>query len=608
MTDNRSSTTGAELPLAACHHAIVQSSLDCIITIDHLGNIIEFNPAAEHTFQLKKADVIGQSMVDLIVPPALRAAHRHGMKRFMQTGKSEVLGRRIELTAIRSDGTEFPVELAITPIDIDTENPVFTACLRDITDRVERERAKSRMQELQAISQEVVSGFLEKEDLVPTIKNMLQRLGEFFDASHAQILRIRDNGSRVYCTHEWCHVDGKPTIGCLQGFDAAHLDDRFPGVRNGKMAMDTGQVTPDDKQVPQAQDKVDFKATVAWPLRIEGEVELILLIADSRKLQAWSKEEISTVQLLSESLSRAIERRIAERKRVLAAQQIQDALQEAEKANAIKSDFLANMSHEIRTPLAAILGYVDLMRKQMGSDQSLVELFQVVESNGHHLDQLLCDLLDISRIEAGILPIEPRDCRLDQLLALICAEYDHRAQSAGLNFRFVSQGDIPRFVFADPVRLHQILANLLTNAVKYTNSGSIELAVSAESGHDDTAIIRFSVTDTGTGIPDEIRSVIFERFHQGPPHNDDTQRGVGLGLAIVRNMVDLLGGTIELQTVSGQGTTFDVEFPVRRAWDWQQVSRDSLRLAESSSQMSESGLRGAILIVDDSDDLLHLCK
>jgi signal transduction histidine kinase/FixJ family two-component response regulator len=251
----------------------------------------------------------------------------------------------------------------------------------------------------------------------------------------------------------------------------------------------------------------------------------------------------------------------------LAAQAValQAARDEAERANHAKSQFLANVSHEIRTPMSAILGYVELVLEEMelrGTEtdrwrQSLA----TVRSNGHHLMEIINDILDISKIEAGKLAVEMVDCPVGQLATDVATLLRHRAESKGLALEVRYRKPIPAVIQSDPTRVRQILLNLVGNAIKFTECGqvSVELELLAEEGTAPQLLV--DVVDTGIGMSPQHLEVIFEPFVQGDSSATRKYEGTGLGLSISQRLAELLGGTIAAESVLGQGSRFRLTLP-----------------------------------------------
>jgi PAS domain S-box-containing protein len=239
------------------------------------------------------------------------------------------------------------------------------------------------------------------------------------------------------------------------------------------------------------------------------------------------------------------------------------AKEAAEKANRAKSAFLANMSHEIRTPMNAILGYSQLMLRDPSLGKESRECLDTINRSGGHLLTLINDILDMSKIEAGQMTLNPSAFDIRSLVEGIEVMFRIRAQGKGLEFGVSIAPDCPRFIRSDEGKIRQILINLLGNALKFTNDGSIRLKVTSQT-RDAQLWLFVQVEDTGVGIPSAEQGTLFRPFAQ--THSGRKQQsGTGLGLAISREFAKLMGGTLGVSSDSGRGSVFGLEIPVEAA-------------------------------------------
>ena len=238
--------------------------------------------------------------------------------------------------------------------------------------------------------------------------------------------------------------------------------------------------------------------------------------------------------------------------------QLEEKKQEALAATEAKSLFLANMSHEIRTPMNAIIGFTDVLRRGIETDEGKQrEYLDTIHSSGHHLIGLINDILDLSKIESGKLEIEKRDASPHAMMLDVANVMHFKAQEMGLELKVLTDGRIPETIVTDPTRLRQVLMNLLSNAVKFTEKGGVTIMARLDKRESGT-LLAFDVTDTGIGIRQDRIDQIFSPFVQAD--NTVTRRfgGTGLGLAISKQLATALGGELTASSVYGEGTTFSV--------------------------------------------------
>ena len=289
-----------------------------------------------------------------------------------------------------------------------------------------------------------------------------------------------------------------------------------------------------------------------------------------------------------------LEREIEERQKVEAALRL--AKEAAEIANRAKSDFLSNMSHELRTPLNGILGYAQIIKRQPNLSREQAEAIDIIYQSGDHLLTLINDILDISKIEAGKMELQPEPVHLPGLLDGVISIMQMRAKQQEIALIYTAESTLPASVEADPKRLRQILINLIGNAVKFTNTGKVSLHVSTlPATNNSQAHLRFEIIDTGIGISPEDLERIFLPFEQ-VSHGQVTSEGTGLGLSISRQLVEGMGGQIQAESEVGVGSRFwfDIKLPI--------VDFLPKKRGPERPIIGYNGNPQTLLIVDDRED------
>jgi len=280
---------------------------------------------------------------------------------------------------------------------------------------------------------------------------------------------------------------------------------------------------------------------------VEGqEVRLVLAIGEREK--PYDDNDTHELQLIGNDLWRILMRRRAEAA-------LASAKESAEAASRAKSLFLANMSHEIRTPMNAIIGLTHLARRET-EDRGLLEKLGKVDDAARHLLALINQILDLSKIEAGKLNLEMTDFELAPVVDNAVMLISERLEAKGLSFRLHLAPDLPKAFHGDALRLGQILLNFLGNAVKFTDCGSIDLDIRCLERGPAGALLRFTITDTGIGIPRDAQAKLFQVFEQADGSTTRRFGGTGLGLAIARRLAELMHGNVGVESTPGRGSTF----------------------------------------------------
>ncbi|TVQ30859.1 MAG: GAF domain-containing sensor histidine kinase [Phycisphaeraceae bacterium] len=354
---------------------------------------------------------------------------------------------------------------------------------------------------------------------------------------------------------------------------------------------------------PLVKDEAGLRSYAGAPLRTRDGLCLGMFCILDRKPREFTARQIHWLQALAEQVMTQIELRRTIHQLDDLRRDLEISCQAAQQASAAKSRFLANMSHEIRTPMTAIMGYAEMMCEQNVGEGQRAEAADIISRSARHLLSLINDILDLSKIESDELTLEriPSDPRsiLDEVGDLLRL----RAEKNGLNLVIESSESTPDRVIGDPLRIRQILVNLVSNAIKFTQDGEVRMTLGTAQDARGKPQLRIEVADTGVGISHEALEEMFLPFRQADSSTTRLHGGTGLGLAISRRLAELMGGGIRAESEPGRGSVFTLELPAIECGHPEIESDDAPncgRTGEDAASMPE--LQGRILLAEDNPD------
>ncbi|MEQ9410232.1 MAG: PAS domain S-box protein [Fuerstiella sp.] len=516
---------------------LFEFSPDAIVITNHDGIILQANQQVTAVFGWIPAELAGQP-VEVLVPTNLRSSHAELRERFTKSPVSGPLGTgRNDLPALRKDGSIFPAQVHLSPIH-SADGLLIAAYVRDVSARVQSETALRDANAMAAAVIENVSGLFYVLDSNGFFVRWNQYLQEQLGLDAEQMSQT--NALSVIHDEDRERVAGR----IAEAFRDGHA------VDEARLLLKDGQR--------------DFLLN-GCRLEIDDELYLVGLGADITSRKQAEQE----IQLLNETLEQRVQERTTE---------LSNANVELKRASQSKSEFLATMSHELRTPLNGILGMNELLLITELDDRQH-QYVEACNSSGKILLQLINDILDLSKIEAGKLELDPCECNIEAITYDVAEMMTHAIQQKKLTLSVCVASEACIVGLCDDTRLQQVLVNLVSNAIKFTPSGGITLNVKHVSEEDRIARLRFTVSDTGVGIPKDRLDRLFKSFSQVDSSTTRQFGGTGLGLSICRQLVELMGGEIGVESQVGVGTTFWFEIDVAMPDSYTQLQRRRRSLA-----------------------------
>ncbi len=529
---------------------LMVNSNEPLFVVNARGIIDRINPAAEMAFGYDKGELVGKSVAVLV--PARFKGHDEMLHAYMENPEYRSMSAKPNLQGRKKDGSKIFVDISLSPLET-VEGMKALVNVRDLT---QERRAQEETRKLALVVEKTnnLVVMTDKEHKIVWVNNSFERVTgytrkEVIGKKVGSMLRGKDTNAETVAT-----------------LDRALHDGHAVRVEILNYTKDRRPIWLDIDIHP-----VYGEEGIEHFVAIETDVTVRHLMEDQLRK---GKDEL--------------EGQVAERTKELSL-----ALEKADVAARAKSAFLATMSHEIRTPINGVVGMVELLRNTAMQPRQ-IEMLDVVKDSSLSLQRIIDDILDYSKIESGKLNLEQVPVSLKKLVASVCEILGPAATSRSVNLVTHMDDKLPETILADPVRLRQVLYNLVGNAIKFTEpSGIIHVDIVASDISDELAAIEMIVRDTGIGMSMDDIDHLFKPFSQADESTTRRYGGTGLGLSICKRLVEMMGGQIEVESSSGEGSIFRVklEFPVEDATTEEAPDLTGVRvLGVSAPEMQESEL------------------
>jgi signal transduction histidine kinase/CheY-like chemotaxis protein/HPt (histidine-containing phosphotransfer) domain-containing protein len=454
----------------------------------------------------------------------------------------------------------------------------------------------------QSLMTSISQNFLSNEDMDTLIAKAFGMVGEAMGIDQILMYEAKDTESFFVCKNEW--INPKLGLPTRVGEDFKISKAVWDLIGMGLKEQELNYVTSNDPHVKNAIDpyRVTFHDYILTFVFLGDKLYAAIDFAREGNGHRWEQDEINIASYITNILVGALTRRSIEH-------QLIAAKESAEQSNLLKGIFLANMSHEIRTPMNAILGISEIQLQNTALQQDAEEAFNQIYDSGNLLLNIINDILDFSKIEAGKLEIVPVKYDVPSLLNDTAQLNRLRYESKPVEFTLDVDENTPLELYGDELRIKQILNNLLSNAFKYTNEGKVGLSVHAEKKDEETVSLVFQASDTGQGMTEEQIAKLFDAYSRFNMEANRTITGTGLGMNIVKRIIEMMGGEISVESVIGKGSTITVRLPQKSAGpavcgaefvdNLRNFRFRSLPISKKAQIIHEYMPYGSVLVVDD---------
>ncbi len=517
---------------------LIDAAPEAIVLTDFDGRIMRINQGFTQLFGYEADEAMNRMIDDLVVPDELREEAVKIDETALATGTGY-------LETIRKDrhGNRINVSLIASSVISNDQTIAFLGIYRDITREI-----KSRL--MQEIQYNISTVALQDSDIFDIYPTIVREIGKLWNVNNFFIAlynRDKDTLTFPFFADERDHFQETAAKNTLTGWV----------IRNNKaVLLDENDILKIEKTGAISLVGSPCKIWMGVPLRMDDEVIGAICLQDYKSIDAFNNDDLQVFEFIANQIVLTLQRR-----RML--DNLITARKRAEEAAFSKQQFMSTMSHEIRTPLNEVIGITNLLY-QSDPREDQMDYINTLRFSANHLLSLVNDILDYNKMEAGKIVFEKTEFDLASMLEDIRRSYSHRAQEKGIYFALEKSPDLPVTLIGDPIRLNQILSNLLSNAMKFTSRGGITLKASVREKQEGKALVEFSVADTGIGIAPEKLEEIFESYAQASADTTRKYGGTGLGLAICKRLIDLQGGTIGVSSEPDRGSefTFSIEYTV----------------------------------------------
>lgn len=525
---------------SAYHEALLKCVPDLIFVLSAEGEFLDFRAESADLYT-KPEDIIGKRYQSILPAEVVvvieQAIHSASQTKIMTDFEySLLMGNQVRHYTGR-----------LVPFETDK----FTAFIRDITESKLIHEALQRQNQLYEILSKIAQDFinLSVENVNESINNSLKELAIQSNADRAYIFEFDWQARVCNNTFEWCADGISPQIEELQEIPFDSMTWWLDKHQNGE-ALYIADVfaLPETDGVREILEPQEVKSLIAIPVMNENICTGFVGFDSVRKHHSYSKNEQILLSFYTQLLTNLD-------KRVNMEEELRYERNQAHAASKAKSEFLANMSHEIRTPLNGIIGFTELLLKT-ALEKNQQQYAQNVVTSSYSLLGIINDILDFSKIEAGKLELDPIKTDIIELVEHAADIVKYQASQKGLELLLNIDTKTPRFVIADPIRINQILVNILSNAVKFTHEGEVELRLMSQEVDEREAIFTFSIRDTGIGISNAQKHKLFKAFSQADSSTSRKYGGTGLGLVISNLLAHKMDSKIEFISNEQNGSTF----------------------------------------------------